>query len=131
MTDAHYADDQALLTNTPAQAESQFHSSERVAEDIGLYLNENKIGFESVKQEGAISTSSGQTLKVDQFTYPGSNISSTESDFSVCIEKAWTAVDYKEISSEKIIQDFFQAVVCQYYCINAPPGLQWNTRRKS
>ena len=29
----------------------------------------------------------------DQFTYLGSNISSTESDVNICIEKAWTAVD--------------------------------------
>ena len=35
-----YADDQELLTNTPAQAESLLHSSEQAAGDINLYLTQ-------------------------------------------------------------------------------------------
>ena len=37
ITDADYADDITLLANSPAQAESQLHSLERTAGDIGLH----------------------------------------------------------------------------------------------
>ena len=68
------------------------------------------------RQEGAISTLSGMPLKlVDKFTYLGSNISSTESDVSICIGKAWTAINrlsiiWKSDLTDKIKLDFFQVV---------------------
>ena len=39
VTDADYADDLALLADTPAHAESMLHSLEEAANNIGLYLN--------------------------------------------------------------------------------------------
>ena len=42
MTDADNADDQALLANTPAQAESLLHSLKQAARCTGLYVNTNK-----------------------------------------------------------------------------------------
>ena len=36
--DTDYADDIALLANTPAQAEAQIHSLERAAAGIGLHV---------------------------------------------------------------------------------------------
>ena len=39
ITDADYADDIAVLANTPAQAETQLHSQERAASGIGLHVN--------------------------------------------------------------------------------------------
>ena len=42
MADADYADYLALLSNTPAQAESLLHSVEQVAGGIGLHVNANK-----------------------------------------------------------------------------------------
>ena len=42
MTDANYADDIAILANTPDQAETLLHSLERAAADIGLYVNAHK-----------------------------------------------------------------------------------------
>ena len=42
ITDADYADDIALLPNTPAQAESLLHSLERAAGGVGVYVNANK-----------------------------------------------------------------------------------------
>ena len=42
MTDADYVDDQPLLENTPAQAESVQQSQEQAAGSIGLYKNVNK-----------------------------------------------------------------------------------------
>ena len=42
ITDADYADDIAILANTPDQAETQLHSLERAAAGIGLYVNADK-----------------------------------------------------------------------------------------
>ena len=42
ITDVNYADDLALLANTPTQAESQLHSPEQAAGGIGLHVNANK-----------------------------------------------------------------------------------------
>ena len=75
MTDADYADDLALFTNTHAQAESLLHS----------------LALTSFKHEVAISTLSGKPLKlVDQFTYLTSYISFTESDVNIPFAKVWT-----------------------------------------
>ena len=40
--DADYADDIALLANTPAQAKSLLHSQERAAAGIDLHVNAYK-----------------------------------------------------------------------------------------
>ena len=45
MTDADYADDPVLLTNTSAQAEFQLHCLKQTTGGIGLYLNTNKTEF--------------------------------------------------------------------------------------
>ena len=45
VTDADYADDLALLADTPAQAESQLHSLEKAAKNISLYVNSDKTEF--------------------------------------------------------------------------------------
>ena len=42
MTNADYADDLVLLTNTTVQAEFLLHSSEQAAGGIGFYVNSNK-----------------------------------------------------------------------------------------
>ena len=79
MTDANYVDDLALLTNTPAQAESQLHSIEQAAEGTDFHVNANKTKYLCLKQKGAIFTISSKSLElIDQFTYLVSNISSTE-----------------------------------------------------
>ena len=41
-TDADYADDIAILANTPDQAETLLHSLERASAGIGLYGNTQK-----------------------------------------------------------------------------------------
>ena len=43
--DADYANDIALLANTPTQAESQLHWLEKAAGDIGLYVNATKTKY--------------------------------------------------------------------------------------
>ena len=43
--DTDYADDIALMANTPNQAESLLHSLEQAAAGIGLYVNANKTEY--------------------------------------------------------------------------------------
>ena len=126
MTDADYTDDLALLTNTPVQFKSLLHSLKQAARGIDLYVTTNKMEFICFKQEGAISTLSDYPLKlIDQFTYLGSNISSTESDVNKHLVKVWTIIDrltiiWKSGISNKIKQDFFQVVdvaILLYECI--------------
>ena len=81
ITDADYADDIAILANTPNQTETLQHSLERAAAGIGLHVNAHKTEYKCDNQTGDITTLDGTPLKlVDKFTYLGSNISSTEKD---------------------------------------------------
>ena len=69
-----YADDIALLTNTPTQAESLLHNLEQAAGGIGLHVNADKMEYMCFKQ-GDISTLNDGSLKlVNKFTYLGSSI---------------------------------------------------------
>ena len=82
-TDADYADDIALLANTPAQAESLLHRLERAAGGIGLYVNADKTEYMCFNQRGDTFTLKGGPLKlVNKFTYLGSNVSSTKNDIN-------------------------------------------------
>ena len=65
ITDADYADDIAILANTPEQAETLLHSLERAAASIGLYVNAHKTEYMCYNQTGDISTLEGTPLKVD------------------------------------------------------------------
>ena len=86
--------DLVFLTNTPTQAEFLPHSLKQVERGIGLYMNIDKTEFMCFNQDGVISEFNGKPLKlVDQFTYLGSNISSTESDVNIGISKVWTAIE--------------------------------------
>ena len=102
ITDADYADDIAILTNTPDQAETLLHSLERAAAGIGLY---------------DISTLDGTPLKlVDKFTYLGSIVASTEKNIDTRLTKAWTAINrlsiiWKSDLTDKMKRSFFQAAV--------------------
>ena len=88
VTDANYADDIALLANTPAQTETQLYSLERAAAGIVLHVNANKTEYMCFNQKGDISTLNGSSLKqVDKFTYLGSSVSSTETDINTRLEK--------------------------------------------
>ena len=81
ITDADYADDIAILANTPDQAETLLHSLERAATSIGLYVNAHKTEYMCYNQTGDISTLEGTPLKlVDKFTYLGSSVKSDLTD---------------------------------------------------
>ena len=117
ITDADYADDIAILANTPDQAETQLHSLEQAAEGIGLYVNAHKTEYMCYNQTGDISTLDGTTLKlVDEFTYLGSSVASTEKDIDTRLTKAWTAINrlsiiWKSDLTDRMKRSFFQAAV--------------------
>ena len=117
ITDADYADDIALLANTPNQAETLLHSLERTAAGIGLHVNAHKTEFMCFNQKGDISTLGGTSLRlVDKFTYLGSSVSSTEKDIDTRLTKTWTAIDrlsiiQKSDLTDKMKRSFFQAAV--------------------
>ena len=117
ITDADYADDIALQVNTSNQAETLVHSLERAAADIGLHVNTHKTEYMCFNQTGDISTLDGTPLKlVDNFTYLGSSVSSTEKYIDTRLTKAWTAIDklsiiWKSNLTHKMKHCFFQAAV--------------------
>ena len=94
ITDADYADDIAILANTPNQAETLLRSLERAAAGIGLRFNAHKTEYMCYNKTGDISTLDGTYLKlVDKFAYLGDSVSSTEKDIGTKLTKAWTAID--------------------------------------
>ena len=117
ITDADYADDIAILANTPNQAETLLHSLEREAAGIGPYVNAHKTEYMCYNQTGDISILDGTPLKlVDKFTYRGSSVSSTEKDTDTRLTKAWTAINrlsiiWKSDLTDKMKRSFFQAAV--------------------
>ena len=81
ITDVDYADDIALLANTPARAETLLHSLEWAAVGIGLNINVEKTDYMCFNQRGDISTLNGGPLKlVNKFTYLGNSESSLQCD---------------------------------------------------
>ena len=117
ITDADYADDIAILANTPAQAETLLHSLARAAEGICFHVNVHKMKYMCFNQTGDISTLGSSSLKlVDKFTYLGSSVSSTEADINTRLTKTWTAINkqsvlWKSDLTDKMKRSFFQAPV--------------------
>ena len=117
ITDADYADDIAILANTPNQAETLLYSLERAATDIGLHVNAHKTEYRCYNQTGDISTLDGTPLKlVDKFTYLGSSVSSTEKDIDTRLKKALTSINrlsiiWKSDLTDKMKRSFFQVAV--------------------
>ena len=84
-----YADDIALLANTPVKAETLLHSLERAAAGIGLHVNADKTEYTCFNQRGEISLlKCGPLELVEKFTYSGSSDSSTETDINKQLVKA-------------------------------------------
>ena len=106
ITDADYADDIAILANTPNQAETLLHSLERAAASIGLYVNAHKTDYMCYNQTGDISTLDGTPLKlVDKFIYLGSSVTSTEKDIDTRLTKAWIGINRLSIIGKSDLTD--------------------------
>ena len=112
ITDADYTDDIALLTNTPAQAQTLLQSV-----GIGLDINTDKIEYICFDQRGDISTLKCGSLKlVNKFTHLSSRVSLTETDINPGLAKARIANDrlsviWKSDLTDKIKRSFFQVGV--------------------
>ena len=117
ITDADYADDIVILANTPNQVETLLHSMERAAAGIDRHVNSHKTEYMCFNQTGDISTQDGTSLKlVDNFTYLGSSVSSTEKDIDTRLTKTWTAIDklaiiWKSDQTDKMKRSFFHLTV--------------------
>ena len=118
ITDADYADDIAILANTPNQAEILLHSLERAAAGIGLYVNAHKTEYMFYNQTDYISTLDGTPLKlVDQIHLPREQAShQPKSDINTRLKMAWTAINrlsiiWKYDLTDKMKRSFFQAAV--------------------
>ena len=64
ITDADYANDIALLANTPAQGETLLDSLERATDGIGLHVNADKWEYMCLNQRGDIFILKGGLLKL-------------------------------------------------------------------
>ena len=88
------------------------HSLEQAAGGIGLSLNADEMEYMCYNQKAEISSLNDGALKlVDMFTYFGSNVSSSENDINMRLEKTWTAIDkllikWKSNLSDEIKQIF-------------------------
>ena len=93
------------------------HSLEQAAADIGLHVNAQKREYMCFNQSGDICTLNSNSLKlVDQLTYLGSTVSSTETDINTQLAKAETVIDrlsviWKSDLTDKMKHSFFQAAV--------------------
>ena len=136
ITDADYADDIALLANTPNQAETLLHSLERAAAGIGIHVNAHKTEYICYNQTGDITTLDGASLKlVDEFTYLGSSVSSTEKEIDARLTKAWTGIDrlsiiWKSDLTDKRKRSFFQAAVVSILLSGCTAWTQTNRLKK-
>ena len=114
MTDAHYADDIALLANAPAQAKTTLRCLERAAAGIGLHVNAHNTDYMCFNQADDIAKINGSSLiLVDKDTYLGTSIPSTEIDINTRLANAWTVNDrlWKSDLIDKIKYNFFQEIV--------------------
>ena len=113
ITDANYADDRAILANTPNQAETLQLSLEQAVAGIGIHVNAHKTEYMCFNQTGDISTIDGTSPKlVDKFNYLGSSVSSTEKDIDTqtkAIDKL--SIIWKSVLTDKMKRNFFQAAV--------------------
>lgn len=107
LTDADFADDIALISNSLENAQSLLNSLESAANCVGLYLNESKteyISFSQTDDPLTIKTINSTILKrVDDYKYLGSYISSSAKDFNTRKGMAWSACnDLNKIWTSKL-----------------------------
>ena len=117
ITDADYADDMALLANSPAQAKTLLHSLEWAAAGVDLHVNTHKTEYMCFYQRGDISILNGSSPKlVDKFTNLVSSVPSTERDINTRLAKPWSGIDWLSVIwkpdlTDKVKHIFFQAAI--------------------
>ena len=118
ITDADFADDIALLSDTIEKAQLLLLRVEIAAESIGLHVNEKKTEYISYNQyESEIITLTGKQLKcVEDFKYLGSWINTSEKDINTRIGLAWAAaykmdIIWKSTMNKELKIQFFRSTV--------------------
>ena len=95
LTDADFADDIALISQSLANAQSLLRSLEEASNCVGLYLNESKTEYMnkcSLHTNDGIKTLQETLLKlVEDYKYLGSYISSSLKDFITRKGMTWSA----------------------------------------
>ena len=118
VTDADYADDLALISETIEQSQLFLLRVEAAAAQLGLYANEVKTEYMSFNQpDGYLITLYGKELKrVKDFLYLGSWVETSEKDITTRIAKAWAALSkmdttWKSNINRELKIRFFRATV--------------------
>ena len=119
LTDLDFADDIALVSEQVDQAQQLLERVEAEAAGVGLMANAKKTKVMSYNQpvEPQIKTNDGSTLEiVNEFTYLGSQMSSSKADIKRRIALAWTSANklqkfWKSSLSKKFKIDIFRATV--------------------
>ena len=99
ITDADFADDIALLSDSLENAQVLLSSLESAANCTGLYFNEKKTECMpiNIQDDSPIRTNSNNVLKcVDDYKYLGSHIHNSEKDFNIRKGMAWSACNKME-----------------------------------
>ena len=96
LTDADFADDITLITDSMHEAQAMLDSLEAAALQVGLKMNDDKTKFMSVnipeEEPQVIKASSGEDIeRVEDFVYLGAWINGSEHDIVVRKAKAWAA----------------------------------------
>ena len=118
ITDADFADDLALMSNTLEQAQLLLLRLEIAAETVGLHVNFKKTEYMRFNQEeGEVVTLDGNKLKeVVDFKYLGALIQSSEKDINSRIGQAWQALNkmekiWRSNMNKRLKINFFRATV--------------------
>ena len=119
ITDADYADDIALLANTPTQAKPLLQSPKRAVADIGLHVNADKAEYMFFNQRGVISTLNGISETSGQVHLPWKqcliNWGRHQNATSKGMDSYWSAIyDIKSF--------FSKPRSCRYYCMDELHG---------
>ena len=123
--DGDYADNPLLLVFT--------HSPEKATRGVGFFVISDKIKFICFKL--SFTLKSKPLKSVDQFTYLGCNISTTEIDVIICIEKILIAIDglsiiWKPVLSDKIKCEFFHTVAVSVLLYSCTTWTLYETKKK-
>ena len=112
-----FAEDIALISDNIKDAITLLHKVVEAAEKIGLHINEGKMEFISLNEQGKVLSRKNKPIKqVDDFQYLGSWLNTTQRDVEGHISKAWAAykrmnIIWKSNLDRKIKHHFFRASV--------------------
>ena len=114
-----YVDDLAIISDYLTDGTILLHQLEQASSEIGLYINAKKTEFICYNQHhsGSIKLLNISNIKaVEEFTYLGSNIASTNRYVQIRLGKAWYTLNnvdtiWKSSLPKNLKINFFRATV--------------------